>query len=303
MNRYEPIRELGSGSYGVVYEGKALWNNASGTIKINSKIAIKKVRRIFNTEADAKRLLRELRILKILHNHEAIVNLYDVIPPPDPKNFKYLILVFQFLDADLGKIFRTNQYFTTLHVQYILYQLLLGLKYMHSAGIVHRDLKPANILINEDCMVKICDFGLARGFHEKFEISQGSNVNVHEVDDSNENKKLIEHKEKEKKKVNRAITRHVVTRWYRSPEVILLQQDIKTITAMDMWSIGCIFAELLQMEKSNCRKPGKRGAIFPGDSSYPLSPDSESTISSLDQMQVIFDIIGTPTNEEIEKNW
>jgi len=68
-----------------------------------------------------------------------------------------------------------------------------------------------------------------------------------------------------------------------------------------MWSIGCIFAELLQMEKSNCRKPNKRGPIFPGDSSYPLSPDNDSTISSYDQMNVIFDIIGTPSHEEIEK--
>jgi len=164
FERYEPIRELGRGSYGVVYEGKVLqkW----GKLEPGIKVAIKKVRRVFHTETDAKRLLRELRILRILRNHDSIVTMYDIVPPKDPRRFAALTLVFEFVDADLGKIFRTNQFFTTLHVQYMLYQILLGMKYMHSAKIVHRDLKPANILINEDCSIKVCDFGLARGFSE-----------------------------------------------------------------------------------------------------------------------------------------
>ncbi len=241
------------------------------------KIAIKKVRRVFHTETDAKRLLREMRILRALQGHEAIVGLFDMMPPLDPKHyttllslslslslslfcvcfirplFLYRTLTFEFVDADLGKIFRTNQFFTMLHVQYMLYQLLLGLKYMHSAGMVHRDLKPANILINEDCSIKICDFGLARG-----------------------------------------LTRHVVTRWYRAPEVILLQQRKEFLTAVDMWSVGCIFAELMKMEKANCLDPSRRGPIFPFGDQFDYA-------NRLDQMQVIFDIIGTPTEEEIEK--
>jgi len=183
MGRYEPIRELGRGSYGVVYEGKSLCNNKFG-IKVDAKVAIKKVRRVFHTEMDAKRLLRELRILRILRNHEAIVTLYDILPPLDPKHFKHLTLIFEFVDADLNKIFRTNQFFTTLHVQYMLYQILLGLKYMHSSHCVHRDLKPANVLINEDCTIKICDFGLARGFNEEVDVTD-----IAKEDEKNEKKK------------------------------------------------------------------------------------------------------------------
>eukprot|EP01084_Bolivina_argentea_P311983 540095_1 len=97
--RYEPIRELGRGSYGIVYEGKVLkkW----GKLEPGMKVAIKKVRRVFHTETDAKRLLRELRILRILRNHDSIVTMYDIIPPKEPKRFAALTLVFEFVDADL----------------------------------------------------------------------------------------------------------------------------------------------------------------------------------------------------------
>merc|ERR1712173_449389 len=123
------------------------------------------------------------------------VTMYDIVPPEDPKKFEQLTLIFEFGDADLSKIFRTNQFFTTLHVQYMLYQILLGTKYMHSAKIVHRDLKPANILINEDCSIKICDFGLARGFsenaddkkEEELQDDQKSNDKEKDANDAAEN--------------------------------------------------------------------------------------------------------------------
>ena len=79
--------------------------------------------------------------------------------------------MFEFVEADLNKIFKTNQFFQPLHVEWMLYHLLLGVHYMHSSGIVHRDLKPANVLINSDCSIKICDFGLARGFSEEGALS------------------------------------------------------------------------------------------------------------------------------------
>lgn len=100
--------------------------------------------------------------------------------------------------------------------QYFLYQLLRGLKYIHSAKVIHRDLKPSNLLLNANCDLKICDFGLARPTSE-----------------------------------NEFMTEYVVTRWYRAPELLLNSSDYTA--AIDVWSVGCIFMELMN------RKP-----LFPG---------------------------------------
>ena len=274
-----------------------------------TKVAIKKVRRIFHIETDAKGLLRELRILRILRNHDSIVTMHDIVPPEDPKKFAELTLIFEFCDADLSKIFRTNQFFTTLHVQYMLYQVLCGVKHMHSAQIAHRDLKPSNILINEDCSIKICDFGLARGVSElsaeqKKKVTESQDDEKKEKEDeSNDGDKPKKKKKKllKKKKMRRSYCRRfAVIHWYRSPEVILLQQKPETLFAADIWAIGAMFAELLQMQRENRPDPTKRGPIFPGDSCFPLQ-DQMDYASRVDQMQFIFDIIGSPTEEEIAK--
>lgn len=103
-----------------------------------------------------------------------------------------------------------------MSVQYFLYQILRGLKYIHSANVLHRDLKPSNLLLNANCDLKICDFGLARVTSE-----------------------------------TDFMTEYVVTRWYRAPELLLNSSDYTT--AIDVWSVGCIFMELMD------RKP-----LFPG---------------------------------------
>ena len=106
---------------------------------------------------------------------------------------------------------------------------------------------------------------------------------------------------------NIGLTTHVVTRWYRAPEVILLNQTPSNLTGVDVWSVGCIFAELLQMVKKNCPDYENRGPLFPGDSCFPLSPKrskknkNQVYQSHFDQIRVIFDVLGSPTQQEINK--
>jgi len=158
---------LGKGAYGVVVEAKAL-KDINEKVKKGQNVAIKTINRIFDNRHEAKRLLRELHILQLFKGHTCIVQLLDIIPPvPDNQSFVQLSLVFECADTDLKQVIKSNQKFTSLHVEYILYQLCNSCLYMHSAGIAHRDLKPANILINSDCSIKVCDFGLARGINDE----------------------------------------------------------------------------------------------------------------------------------------
>jgi mitogen-activated protein kinase 1/3 len=93
--------------------------------------------------------------------------------------------------------------------------------------------------------------------------------------------------------------RHVVTRWYRAPELILLQRDYGS--AIDVWSVGCVLGELLSMQRSNCPQHDMREPLFPGDSCFPLSAKSTDAYKSeFDQLNIIFDLLGTPTAEDID---
>lgn len=118
---------------------------------------------MFTIVQDAKRQLREILLLRQLAGHRNIVKLYDVLEPDNLANFDTLYMVFEATPSDLRKVYRSGEFMMTEpHIKTILYNLLCGVKWMHSAGIIHRDLKPANILVQQDCTVKICDFGLAR---------------------------------------------------------------------------------------------------------------------------------------------
>jgi mitogen-activated protein kinase 1/3 len=197
---YQPLKKLGHGAYGVVCSAMDTKNNV--------KVAIKKVQGTFDDLIDGKRILREVKLLRHFQ-HENICGLLDLAPSPASVPFDDLYIVMDFMETDLHKIIYSKNTLTDEHIQYFTYQILKGLKYIHSANVLHRDLKPSNLLLNSNCDLKICDFGLARGFK-----SGGDNE----------------------------WTEYVVTRWYRAPEVMCSCQDYST--GIDVWSVGCILAEL-----------------------------------------------------------
>ena len=269
--------------------------------------------------------------------------------------------MFECLDTDFAKLTRDDtQCLTIPHVRWFLYQLLLSVKYLHSARILHRDIKPANILLTESCDLKLCDFGLARSLDDEadavgedverdslgvqgtmtlvpegapapgtaaasaaagggagmpalqahtdaapasghgggFTALPGSSTNY--AGGSTTVTSPIGHP------VSRTMTKHVVTRWYRAPE-LPLYNDGEYTTAIDMWSVGCVYAEMLGMldtGEPECRYD--RRALFPGGSCYPMSRDraankEKSGKEKKDQLAVIFDVLGTPTEDEIAR--
>ena len=155
--------------------------------------------------------------LQELNNHENIVKLWNVLKADNDRD---IYLVFEFMDTDLHAVIRAN-ILEEVHKQYIMYQLLKALKYMHTAGMLHRDMKPSNMLLNSDCLVKVCDFGLARSIASMNSSSASNPV----------------------------LTDYVATRWYRAPEILL--GSTKYTKGVDMWSIGCILGEVLACPLSN----------------------------------------------------
>jgi mitogen-activated protein kinase 1/3 len=177
-----------------------------------------------------------------------------------------------------------------MHVKYLMFQLMGGLAYLHSRSVVHRDLKPSNLLANEACELKICDFGLSRSLMTE---SQAAKL------DSSKRPSMIA--------LHRQLTVHVVTRWYRAPELIVKAEEYNF--GVDNWSAGCIFAELIQS-----LTPGtKVRPLFPGDSSNLScatdSPEGEDGfalqgeaggLENDAQLKKILDTMGTPSAAELE---
>jgi len=221
--RYSFIRVIGSGAYGVVISAK--------DSKTDTDVAIKMVPRAFHDEIDAKRILREIKLLKHFR-HENIVGIIDMMPPSVNyvEDFNDVYMVTDLMETDLHRIIYSKQKLSLDHVQYFVYQVLRGLKYIHSCNVLHRDLKPSNLLVNSNCDLKICDFGLARGIYD----------DSNSMDESNNDRGTL------------LLTEYVVTRWYRAPEIMLACHEYSK--PIDVWSVGCIFAELI------LRKP-----YFPGD--------------------------------------
>ena len=278
QSRYAPIKPIGKGAYGVVCSAR--------DVRSDARVAIKKITNAFENAVDAKRTLREIKLLRHLR-HENVIRIADVVAPTGGSqinaaqrtktngakttrdrsvendddgvtasaSFDDVYVMYELMDTDLHQIIRSNQPLSDDHCQYFVYQLLRGLKYIHSANVLHRDLKPSNLLLNANCDLKICDFGLAR-VDGAANARRDTDAADAEPGDS----------------VSTFMTEYVVTRWYRAPELLLSCAEYTS--AIDVWSVGCIFAELLG------RKP-----LFPGK-------------DYVHQLNLIARVAGTPAEHE-----
>ena len=237
--KFDIIDPVGSGAYGVVVAAKDTTNDDEAT----NLVAIKKIEKAFEHKVFTLRTLRELKIMRLL-NHENVLSIKSILQPRSLQDFNELYVVSDLMETDLAQIIKSNQVLSDEHIQFFLYQILRGLKYVHSCGVLHRDLKPRNLLVNSNCDLKICDFGLAR-----------ANINTLMTPSA-------------------MLTDYIATRWYRAPEVILSWRQYTA--AIDVWSVGCILAELLR------RKP-----LLPAQTEQ-------------EQMMMITNLIGKPDAALIE---
>ncbi|XP_075705567.1 mitogen-activated protein kinase 15 isoform X2 [Rhinoderma darwinii] len=231
--KYDIKKRLGKGAYGIVW--KAI-DRKTGEI-----VAVKKIFDAFRNRTDAQRTFREIMFLQEFGEHPNIIKLLNVIRA---QNDKDIYLVFEYMETDLHAVIKKGNLLKDIHMRYILYQLLKATKFLHSGNVIHRDQKPSNILLDADCLVKLCDFGLARSLYQ---IQEDSG--------------------------NPALTEYVATRWYRAPEILLASQ--RYTKGVDMWSVGCILAEML------LGKP-----LFPGT-------------STINQIERIMSLIPAPSPEDI----
>ena len=315
---------VGRGSYGQVC--------AATQISDGKPVAVKRVVGAFDSRRDALCIIREVRILAALPRHDNIVNLLDVRTPlEDPSDDADVFLIFEKAATDLEKVVASNQYFTGDHIRWLSLDLLRGLRWLHSAGVVHRDLKPANCLLEvKPVSLKICDFGPRLSVITKLELDAWSiassrdhrdavdvavrdsfatpsfraglartlprqhlqrSVSLRAADDDDTDSPKAVHV---RPPLRRQMTTHVVTRWYRAPELLLRAPTYDS--SVDEWACGCVLAELLSMEKASVKCYLDRRPLFPGDASD-LSPRTRAIEPGDDQLATIVRVVGCSSTD------
>ena len=213
-------------------------STATDKLQDGRKFAIKRIRPFANDEWDARHSLREVRLMQVLGSHPNMVELYD-LSLNEAKSELYMMM--KLMDCDLHQILQSKQPLTEVHHRCFTKQMLEDVKAMHEIGIIHRDLKPANLLVSMDCRLRIADFGNA--CYVNGEIS---------VDEDDGGGSL----------------------WYRCPECLIASFRRKN-KSIDLWSIGCILAELFRLSP-----------LFPGD-------DDQN------QAKRIFELLGYVSNQQL----
>ena len=194
LKRFDISKKIGSGAYGIVWKVTDRRNRKAYALKKNFDA--------FQNSTDAQRTYREIMFLKKL-KHPNIVEIRRVIRSYSEKD---IYILFEFMDIDLYTLIR-ERLLGEQHKRYIIYQIAKALYYLHTAELIHRDIKPSNVLVNEDCLAKLCDFGLVRSVNEEDELPQ-------------------------------VLTEYIATRWYRAPEILLGSKHYSY--PADVWSFGCM---------------------------------------------------------------
>ncbi|XP_058097638.1 probable serine/threonine-protein kinase At1g54610 [Magnolia sinica] len=224
---FEKLDKIGQGTYSNVYKARDL---ETGKI-----VALKKVRFVNMDPESVRFMAREIHVLRRL-DHPNVVKLEGLIAP---RMSNSLYLVFEYMEHDLAGLAATpGLKFTEPQIKCYMQQLLRGLEHCHSRGVLHRDIKGSNLLIDNNGILRIADFGLATFFHPD---------------------------------QKQPLTSRVVTLWYRPPELLLGATEYGV--AVDLWSTGCILAELL------AGKP-----IMPGR-------------TEVEQLHKIFKLCGSPSED------
>ncbi|KAI6214683.1 Mitogen-activated protein kinase [Aphelenchoides besseyi] len=235
--KFELHKRLGKGAYGIVWKATDR--------RTQDIVALKKIFDAFRNQTDAQRTFREIMFLQEFGRHPNIIKLFNILRADNDRD---IYLVFEYMEADLHNVIKKMTILKDIHKQYIMCQLFRAIRYLHSGNVLHRDLKPSNVLLDADCRVKLADFGLARSLSQ--------------LDDYPEGQHMPE------------LTEYVATRWYRSPEILLAAK--RYTKGVDMWSLGCILAEMLL---------GR--ALFPGS-------------STINQIERIMNSINKPSKADID---